>query len=124
MSKLAQRTRRVCLKHEPYDVFMGRRAWVPVGYTDEGYTGEWGNYTHGVEEHREWFLLRVAQEPHYAERVQRLKGKRLGCFCAPGKPCHVDVIVAWLEGEIGEDAPTEADLLRSMAERLGGSDAG
>lgn len=118
---MESRTRRVCLKNEPYDVFMGRRAWVPVGYTGPGCTGEWGNYTHGVEEHREWFLLRVAQEPHYAERVRGLKGHRLGCFCAPGKPCHVDVIVAWLEGEV-DKVESEEELLRSMAARLGGQD--
>ena len=35
---------------------------------------------------REWIL----------KNIQRLRGQQLGCFCAP-KPCHGDVIAAWLE---------------------------
>lgn len=43
-----------------------------------------------------WFTKKLAQDPDYKAQVHKLKGKVLGCFCAP-LPCHGDVIAQYLE---------------------------
>jgi len=49
-----------------------------------------------IEKYREYFLARIESDPVFKQKVLALKGKRLGCFCAP-KPCHGDVIIEWLK---------------------------
>jgi hypothetical protein len=46
--------------------------------------------------YKKYFWKRLHCDFAFYERVKKLKGKRLGCFCAP-KPCHGDVIKAWLD---------------------------
>mgnify|MGYP001587406464 CR=1 FL=1 len=29
------------------------------------------------------------------EIIDELKGKNLACWCAAGKPCHADILLAW-----------------------------
>ncbi len=41
---------------------------------------------------------RMLQEPGFAARVLALRGKTLGCFCAP-LPCHGDAILRVLADE-------------------------
>lgn len=76
-------------KKETYDVYIGR--------TKDG-IGLWGNpfvMKDGSEterervckEYREWVL----QQPHLMNRLHLLRGKTLGCFCAP-KACHGDTL--------------------------------
>lgn len=101
-----------------YDVFMGRQPWaVRVGWTGPGANGEWGNYLYDVKAHRRAFLIRVAEDAPFRQAVEGLRGKRLGCFCKPGKSCHVDVIVEYLTPKEDEDA-----LLAALAARLAGED--
>jgi hypothetical protein len=45
-----------------------------------------------------YFLKRVTQDPAFRNQVLALKDKTLGCFCKP-KPCHGDIIAAWLDEE-------------------------
>lgn len=58
--------------------------------------GQWGNpfligldgtRTECVEKYREW----IKTQPQLLAQLPMLKGKRLGCFCAP-LPCHGDVL--------------------------------
>ena len=58
--------------------------------------GKWGNPSHlfdeskraeVIQEYREW----IAGQPKLLASLGELKGKRLGCCCAP-KPCHGDVL--------------------------------
>lgn len=81
---------------EDYDVYIGRGS-------------EWGNpYTHiksgntkaeyvvetredSIECFRGYILNKIIQDPSCIERLRRLKGKRLGCFCKP-KSCHGDIL--------------------------------
>lgn len=97
------RTRVVNIRHEAYDVYIGR--------SGKGLDGPLGNpYSvaeHGVSAlglYRRYFYDRVQKDPAFRELVLSCRGKRLGCFCKgpPGrpredKPCHGDVIVEWLE---------------------------
>lgn len=48
-----------------------------------------------VEKYREYFYNKINTDPEFYLAVMQLKGKRLGCFCAP-KRCHGDVIVEYL----------------------------
>ena len=84
---------------KPYDVYCGR-----AGKGQDGYFGnpiqlspkESRDST--LEKFKEYFLERIKTDVEFADRVNALKGKRLGCFCAP-KPCHVMIIIDYLEGK-------------------------
>lgn len=86
-------------KRTKYDVYIGRGRCPQT----EVY-GKWGNpFSHlptsaaqfrvatreeAVAKYREWLLA----QPHLVERAKReLKGKVLGCWCAP-QSCHGDVL--------------------------------
>lgn len=49
-----------------------------------------------LHQYREYFFKRVETDPEFRRRVLELRGKRLGCHCAP-KLCHGMIIVEWLE---------------------------
>lgn len=83
-------TRVVHCKKEPYDVYIGRPS-------------KWGNpFTHksgtraeimvnsreeAVSRYREW----IQTQPQLLSALHELKGKTLGCWCAPNA-CHGDVL--------------------------------
>jgi len=78
-------------KKEPYDVYIGRPS-------------KWGNpFSHrsgtqarfvvatrdeAIERYREWIM----QQEHLLADLHELRGKVLGCWCAP-QSCHGDVLV-------------------------------
>jgi len=113
---------RVCLKREAYDVFCGRVDWCPAGWTGPGADGRWGNYRGSVGAFRRWFEREVDVNRDYRVALEVLRGRRLGCFCDPGKPCHADTYVEWFESGAGVEAAAvnEGDVLARMAARLGG----
>jgi len=75
--------------NKPYDVYCGRAG--------KGESGEFGNPTHRFETFADYFHKRLKDDPAFREKIHQLKGKKLGCFCAP-KECHVMIIVEYLEG--------------------------
>ena len=59
-----------------------------------------------LDEYREYFERRIAEDPEFRREIEKLSGKRIGCYCHPAK-CHGDVIAAWLDGsdvEIDDDS--------------------
>lgn len=80
---------------EEYDVFIARPS-------------KWGNpFSHlpstlaqykvsdrieAVEKYRQWILT----QPQLLADLEELRGKRLGCFCAP-KLCHGHILIELLE---------------------------
>jgi hypothetical protein len=50
------------------------------------------SYTTVVARYREW-ITSTDQSKLLAEARRELRGFDLGCFCAPGLPCHVDVLL-------------------------------
>jgi hypothetical protein len=52
-------------------------------------------------------LTRLAEDPQLALALQRLKGKRLGCWCKP-LACHGDFLVELLEGPAPEEPQPES----------------
>ena len=79
--------------HVANQVYIGRDMKAPHG------RGKWGNpfkiHTDGtreevVEKYREW--IKAPEQKHLYDRiVPELKGRALGCWCAP-KPCHGDIL--------------------------------
>jgi hypothetical protein len=67
-------------KRESYDVYIGRPS-------------KWGNpFTAGTrEENIADFERYLLDKPELLQAVGELKGKTLGCWCAP-KPCHGNVL--------------------------------
>lgn len=95
-------TRVVHIRHA-HDVYIGRPSI-------------WGNpWSLKREKDRDLVIAQYAawivQQPHLIERLAELKGKRLGCYCAP-KRCHGDVLALLADGV----PPDCLDLFISAAE--------
>jgi hypothetical protein len=97
-------TRVVNIRSEDCDVFIGRGPGGMVAKVP-GTHGYFGNpfalrreseRELVLEQYRAYFDHRVSMDPTFVEELKKLKGKRLGCFCAPAL-CHGSVIVEWVE---------------------------
>lgn len=82
------RSRVVNIKHEDYDVYIGRGS-------------KWGNpYVEGRdgtrEEVIERYRRRMERRKDLIEDLDELRGMRLGCFCKP-LPCHGDILIEMME---------------------------
>lgn len=93
----------VNIKHEAYDVYIGRP-------TRQHPDAQWGNpfRMHG-EDNREKVIRRYedwlrSDQPGFLADLSDLAGKRLGCYCKP-LPCHGDVLRRLLIEHLG--APGE-----------------
>ena len=84
----------VNIKHsKDFDVYIGR----PGPWGNPFVVGEHGTRAEVIELHKRWLWKRIQTEPGFAETlIREIRGKRLGCFCAP-KPCHGDTLVAAAE---------------------------
>lgn len=77
ITKTGLRTTVVNIRYLPYDIYCGRAG--------KGQSGTWGNpYTQGsrqqvIERYRDYLL----GNQRLMDMVHTLKGKTLGCFCAP-----------------------------------------
>jgi hypothetical protein len=76
-------TRVVHCKQEPYDVYIGRGG--PWG--NPFVIGKDGDREEVIRKYREW----LGTQPDLMDALPSLKGKVLGCWCAP-LPCHGDVL--------------------------------
>lgn len=84
-------------KGEGYDVYCGRPG--------RGHAGIFGNpfgrpslshsRAEAIAKHKNWFHQRCSIDLPFLARVLALRGKRLGCFCAP-RPCHADTIAEFV----------------------------
>lgn len=88
----------VNLRTASYDVYIGRAGRGKHGYFGNPFTVA----QHGakaIELFRDsYFIPRLEKDATFRARVLALRGKRLGCFCKP-KPCHGDVIAAWIDAQ-------------------------
>jgi len=91
-----------CMKH-PFDVYVGRGRCPKTGQFSK-----WGNpFSHqinsiarfktnsrkeSIDKFREW----IETQPQLMNSLAELKGKTLGCWCAP-QPCHAEVLVELAE---------------------------
>lgn len=73
----------VNLRSADFDVFIGR----PSKWGNPFVIGRDGTRTQVIERYREW----IAGQPELLAALPELRGKVLGCFCAPAA-CHGDVL--------------------------------
>lgn len=89
-------TRVVHCRKEPFDVFIGR----PTIWGNPFRIGVDGDRAQVMVKFREWFIRR----PALLRAVENLRGRILGCFCAP-ELCHGDVLAELADlGEVVEQA--------------------
>lgn len=48
-----------------------------------------------IVQYAEYFQTRIASDAVFRRAVEALRGRDLGCWCAPRR-CHGEVILAWL----------------------------
>ena len=70
-------------KKSPYDIYIGR----PSKWGNPFVVGKDGTREQVIAMYREW----IAQQPALVSALSELRGKVLGCWCAP-KACHGDVL--------------------------------
>ena len=95
---------------EEFDVYIGRE--VP----EHGLpASRWGNpfvmadesdaeRERAIAAYREWIMT----QPELMSSLDELRGRRLGCWCAP-KGCHGDVLVELIESLPERETPAIAD---------------
>jgi hypothetical protein len=78
-------------KKSPYDVYIGRPSkWGnPFSSKPSGVRGvvRMASREESIAAYREW----IQSQPALLAEIHELKGKVLGCWCAP-KACHGDVL--------------------------------
>jgi hypothetical protein len=70
-------------KKSAYDVYIGR----PSIWGNPFVIGRDGTREEVITKYRAW----VVRQPHLMAQIHTLRGKRLGCWCAP-EACHGDVL--------------------------------
>lgn len=102
-------TRRVCLRVEPAEVIITRQGgkwgnpyevvrgqwaeeWTVQPATD-GPSVVFNNKAAATRWACQLYESHVRRSPELMAALHELKGRRLGCFCAAGDPCHGDVLV-------------------------------
>jgi hypothetical protein len=90
------KTQIVNIRREAFDVYIGRRGHGHDGYFGNPFRTPPLPREEALVRYRAYFHERLKTDALFCRRVLALKGKRLGCFCAP-LACHGDVIVEWLD---------------------------
>ena len=75
-------------KREPFDVYIGR----PGKWGNPFAIGRDGTREEVVAKYRDW----IVKQPALMAALPELRGKVLGCWCAP-KSCHGDVLITLCE---------------------------
>lgn len=98
-------TRVVNLRHEEYDIYIGRAGKGFDGYFGNpvrvGRVCQFCGLLHADAQStlpcfESYMRQRMLADRGYFEAVRKLAGLRLGCFCKPG-PCHGDVLASAAE---------------------------
>lgn len=76
-------------KKDKYDVYIGR----PSIWGNPFVIGRDGTRDEVIRKYKQW----LEGQPDLVKRTSELRGKRLGCFCAP-RPCHGDILVEFADG--------------------------
>lgn len=82
----------VNLRHEPYDVYIGRGSmWGnPFSHQPSQYTvTRVATREEAIRRYSEW----IREQPALMATISELRGKKLGCYCKPAA-CHGDVLAA------------------------------
>lgn len=100
-------------RSERFDVYIGR----PSKWGNPFVIGEHGTREQVIAKYEAW----IKTQPQIADLAE-LRGKVLGCFCAP-KPCHGDVLARLADERYGSPFAEGADLgaLAAQGFVLGGT---
>ena len=97
-------TKVVNIKNSNFDIYIGRGGHGQDGYFGNDHLIGYCRNCDQVHDREKSIMAfkndfnhRIDRDLKCRSRVESLKGKRLGCFCAP-LDCHGDVYVEWLEG--------------------------
>lgn len=70
------------------------RVCRPTRWGNPFRVGHDGDASTCVERYRADLDGRIAADPRLLEQLQaELRGRHLACWCAPGHPCHADVLL-------------------------------
>lgn len=86
-----------------YDVYIGRAGHGHDGYFGNPFRLDDSSREEVLRKYEVWFNNRLDTDPEFKRRIYGLKGKVLGCFCAP-KLCHGHIIVDYLNNS--EELPS------------------
>ena len=75
----------VNLREDPYDVRIDRK----TKWGNPFVIGKDGTREEVIAKYKDW----IQEQPHLMGAIHELKGKRLGCWCAPSA-CHGDVLAS------------------------------
>ncbi len=95
-----------------FDVYIGRAMPGHVGseFANDYRIGVDGTRDEVIAKHAADTHRKLQEDPAFAGRLERLRGKRLGCWCRP-RCCHGDTYVRILEGEPpAPPVPPQLDL--------------
>lgn len=92
----------VHVRKAPFDEYIGRacprgrdaRLRTDSRWANPFKIGEDGSREEVIQKYREWFW----QQDELVSALPELKGKTLGCWCAP-EACHGDLLASWANGE-------------------------
>jgi Domain of unknown function (DUF4326) len=84
----------VNLKEEHYDVRIDRK----TKWGNPFIVGKDGTREEVINQFEEW----IVNQPHLISALSELKGKRLGCWCAPSA-CHGDVLARLADDQSNTD---------------------
>lgn len=84
---MESKARVVHCRKEKYDIYIGR----PSFWGNEFVIGVDGTREEVIEMYRNW-LFTHPEGKKRLKRVPELRGKILGCYCAP-LPCHGDILL-------------------------------
>lgn len=79
-------------RNSSFDVYIGR----PSIFGNPFVIGMDGDRKQVIAKFRRYFFHRIESDPVYKKAVLGLRGKILGCFCAP-LPCHGDVYAEYCD---------------------------
>jgi len=88
------RTRLVNTHKEPFDICIMRPGYYKNPYP----IGLYGTRDEVIILFETYFLRRIKEDKAYWHAIERLRGKVLGCCCAP-EPCHGDVYIKYFQGK-------------------------
>ena len=93
-------TRVVNKRKESFDVYIGRGSQFGNPFThikDKETKAEFivNSREEAIAKYREWFYAKIESSIIFRRAVENLRGKTLGCFCAP-LACHGDIIKEYL----------------------------
>ena len=84
---IVRREKLVHCKRAKYDVYIGR----PSKWGNPFAIGRDGNRKEVIEKYRQW----IRTQPALMKALPELKGKVLGCWCAP-RACHGYVLIEFV----------------------------